>query len=300
MNVSWMTGIVAAGRRKLSLKRRIRRLAGEWSPADTILLDYPVKPKCRWPIGRPHPELWRILNANRDAYADLLRSFLPFGPRFANIPKDAKEAGQTEPYWINGWMPALDGVALYALTALNKPKRYFEVGSGNSTKFAARAVKDHGLATRIVSIDPEPRAEIDQLCEKIIRAPVEDVDVAFFDELECNDILYIDNSHRAFMNSDATVLLLDVLPRLKPGVIVHVHDVTLPYDYPEAWAGRFYSEQYLLACYLLALGTRFEVLLPSSFVSFDEQLKGIMDPLWGQEFMRGVETHGCSFWLRMR
>jgi predicted O-methyltransferase YrrM len=296
----WITAMLQAGRRKLSLKRAIRRLAGRLSPADTVLLDYPVAPKSRWPIGMPHTELRRILNANRDAYADLLRSFLPLEPRLGMIRKNAKEAGRTEPYWINGWMPALDGVALYALTALNKPKRFFEVGSGNSTKFAFRAVKDHGLETRIVSIDPQPRAEIDELCEKIIRAPVEEVDLRLFDELQANDILYIDNSHRAFMNSDATVVLLDVLPRLKPGVIVQIHDVTLPYDYPEEWARRFYSEQYLLACYLLALGTRFTVLLPSYFVSFDDCLKGILDPLWSQESMRGVETHGCSFWLQMR
>jgi Methyltransferase domain len=183
---------------------------------------------------------------------------------------------------------------------LNKPARYFEIGSGNSTKFVARAVKDNALRTQLVSVDPQPRTEIDELCDRVIRAPVEEIDLGLFDDLAAGDILYVDNSHRCFMNSDATVVFLEILPRLKPGVIVQLHDVTLPYDYPPQWADRFYSEQYLLACYLLARGERFEILLPAYFASHDGPLKRVLEPLWGRESMRGVETHGCSFWLRMR
>ena len=64
---------------------------------------------------------------------------------------------------INGWLPGLDSAALYAFLARTDPALYLEVGSGNSTKFARRAITDHGLRTRLVSIDPQPRAEIDAL-----------------------------------------------------------------------------------------------------------------------------------------
>jgi hypothetical protein len=140
---------------------------------------------------------------------------------------------------------------LYSLLAQHNPRHYVEVGSGNSTKFARRAIRDHGLQTRITSIDPFPRAEIDSICDRVIREPVEHVALDTFDMLQPGDILFIDSSHRTFMNSDVTALSLDVLPRLPAGVIVEVHDITLPGDYPPQWTGRYYSEQYLLAAYLL-------------------------------------------------
>jgi hypothetical protein len=129
---------------------------------------------------------------------------------------------------------------------------------------------------------------------------VEDVDVHMFDRLNKNDVLYIDNSHRVFMNSDATAVFLDIMPRLRQGVMVEIHDVTLPYDYPAEWVNRYYSEQYLLAAYILARGNIFEIILPNMFISHDDELKNILAPLWETERLKNVETHGCSFWARMQ
>jgi hypothetical protein len=123
----------------------------------------------------------------------------------------------------------------------------------HSTKFARRAIRDHGLPTRIVSIDPDPRDEIDALCDTAIRESLEQIDLNVVDELERGDIVFIDGSHHCFMNSDVTVFFLDILPRLKPGTLVQFHDLMLPYDYPLEWIERYYSEQYLLAAYLQAL-----------------------------------------------
>ena len=189
-------------------------------------------------------------------------------------------------------------MALYAFLARHNPKRYIEVGSGNSTKFARRAIVDHQLDTRIISIDPHPRAEVDGLCDEVIRAPVEDVAAATFDILDAGDVLFIDSSHRTLMNSDVTMLFLDVLPRLKPGVLVQVHDVTLPGDYPAQWSGRHYSEQYLLAAYLLGRGPLLDIVLPCAFVSDDPELHGILAPVWSAEWMKDAEPYGCSFWFR--
>ena len=111
------------------------------------------------------------------------------------------------------------------------------------------------------------------------------------------DILFYDGSHRAFENSDVTVFFLEVLPQLPAGVLVHVHDICLPYDYPPGWEGRWYSEQYLLAAWLLGGGARVRVVLPNAFVSHDPELSRLLDPLWSRPSLAVVERHGSSFWL---
>jgi hypothetical protein len=265
-----------------------------------ILLDYPVTPSQRWDYSHPHEELYRIINHNRSDYIERLKSFLAFTENFVKIPeRQATGSCLSEPSWINGWMPASDGVALYGLVAMKQPRHFLEVGSGNSTKFARKAITDHRLNTKIISIDPHPRVEIDMLCDEVVREPVEAISLDIFDRLESGDILYVDNSHRVLMNSDATVIFLDVIPKLKPGVLVEIHDVMLPYDYPSAWIGRHYSEQYLLAAYLLARGRRFNIFLPNTFISSDSELRTILMPLWQRAEMQNVETHGCSFWIEM-
>ena len=136
------------------------------------------------------------------------------------------------------FLPPYDAVALYGLLRRTRPQRYLEVGSGHSTRFARRAIRDEGLATTVTSIDPEPRARIDELCDLVIRRPVEALeDDGVFLELGPGDVLFIDGSHRTFTGSDVTVLLLEVVPRLAPGVLVQVHDVYLPRDYPADLVG---------------------------------------------------------------
>jgi hypothetical protein len=181
-----------------------------------------------------------------------------------------------------------------------RPKLFLEVGSGNSTKFAFKAVKDNKLETKIVSIDPHPREEIDIICDSIIRSPLEEVDLKIFDQLGENDILFIDNSHRVFMNSDVTTVFLDIIPKLKKGVIIQIHDIFLPYDYPDSWIERYYSEQYMLASYLLANPDFFEILMPSFFISNEIELKSVFDVFWDSEGLENIPRHGQSFWLRIK
>lgn len=293
--------ISAQIRKRPRLVERLKKVAHDVSPETVVLLDYPVNLRPRWDQGIGHRALYDIIDKNKDFYKSNLQAFLPLSRYFTSIPEQQEgNSASSEPCWINGWMPALDGVALYSFLVTCNPKIYMEVGSGNSTKFARKAIVDHRLHTRIVSIDPHPRADIDKICDEVIRKPVEEIDIQTFDRLDTNDILYVDNSHRVLMNSDATTIFLDVIPRLKPGVLVEIHDVMLPYDYPAVWANRYYSEQYLLGAYLLAKGNRFDILLPNMFISCDNELKSILAPLWEKEEMKNVETHGCSFWIKMK
>jgi hypothetical protein len=108
------------------------------------------------------------LAARADDWRDTLQSIeLKYGSRLRAIPTNEEVIGA--PYWTNGWIPGLDGACLYAFVADRNPQTYFEVGSGNSTKFVRQAITDHNLQTRIVSVDPSPRAEVDQLCDEVLR-----------------------------------------------------------------------------------------------------------------------------------
>jgi Methyltransferase domain len=297
-----VSGVLARLRRALAAFAETPRiLEREPPPAQTIPVDYPVDPRPRWGYGRPsHPELSRILEEGRARYAELLGSFLPFRRSLAQIPLREDPDDWRTPNWDNGMLPALDAIALYSLLALREPSLYIEVGSGNSTKFARRAVDDQQLATKVVSVDPHPRAECDRICDEIIREPFERIDLGLFDRVGPGDVVFLDGSHRCFTNSDATVFFIDVMPFLPSGALVHIHDIWLPDDYPPAWNDRYYSEQYPLATWLLAGGSTYEVLLPNHFISQDPELHGILEPIWSDPHMAGAETHGCSFWLRRR
>jgi hypothetical protein len=222
---------------------------------------------------------------------------MDFSPYLQTIKKLADEKDPTQPGWNNKFLPGLDIMALYAIVAETKPGRYVEVGSGNSTKVAYKAVEDHGLSTKIISIDPYPRAEIDSLAHEIIRKPFEAVETGWLAELESGDILFIDNSHRMLPNSDATVFFMETLPALKPGVIVHIHDIYLPYDYPQFMCDRFYTEQYGLAIAMMANPKRYQSIFPAYFISEDPELSASIANIWEHPNTQGVERHGGSYWL---
>ncbi len=259
--------------------------------------DYQVISRPRYGHGQPpHARLYEIITRNREQYQQNLESFLQFKDDFRKIPLQDAESSLT-PFWLNTWLPSLDAITLYSFLCLYEPKTYLEVGSGNSTKFAKKAILDHQLKTRIISLDPYPRAEIDQLCEVVIRQGLEEVDLKIFDELAEGDFLFIDNSHRCFMNSDVTVAFLEVLPRLKPNIYTHFHDIFLPYDYLPGWEHKFYSEQYLLAAYLLAKTDRFNILQPNYFICQEPELIEILNPVRQPE-MDVPGNPGASFWLK--
>ena len=166
---------------------------------------------------------------------------------------------------------------------------------------ARKAIVENNLKTQITSIDPFPRANIDHLADKVMRVPFENIaDNKFIvDTLQENDILFIDNSHRAFPNSDATICFLELLPYLKKGVIVHIHDIYLPYDYPQFMCDRFYNEQYVLAAFVLANPARYKTILPNYFISEDNELSNLIAPMWNHPSLLNVEKHGGSYWLQI-
>lgn len=158
------------------------------------------------------------------------------------------------PRWDQDWFAGLDAAAAYALVRARRPALIVEVGSGHSTRFMARAVADGRLATRIVAIDPAPRATLDGLAVDFRRGTLQDADPAVFAALRAGDVLFVDSSHVLAPGSDVDILLNRIVPALPAGVLVHVHDVFLPDPYPPEWAWRGYAEQLLLVPWLAGGG----------------------------------------------
>lgn len=148
-----------------------------------------------------------------------------------------------EPRWDQGWFATLDAAAAYAMVRFAPPKTIIEVGSGHSTRFLARGVRDSGSAARHVCIDPAPRADLLDLPVTWEKALLSDAHLALFDELEDGDIAFFDSSHILWPGLDVDLIFNRILPRLKSGVRVHIHDVFLPDPYPENWDWRGYTEQ---------------------------------------------------------
>lgn len=266
---------------------------------DFKLVDYDYRAEIRYGSGRPtHPELAALIGAGRERYRARLDDFGALQADFDDVPVGGRYDTLT-PFWLNSWFPVLDAVALTGLLRAHNPQRFVEIGSGVSTKYARRAIGKYGLRTKITSIDPEPRNAVDRLCDQVIRKPLERCDPAMFAVLEPGDIFFLDSSHRCFQGSDVTIFFLEILPRLKPGVIVHIHDIYLPDDYISGHVQRLWNEQYLLATALLFGAQRFEILFPCWFVGRDPDLRAHADALLCKGPMAELDLYGASFWLRM-
>jgi hypothetical protein len=262
-------------------------------------LDYDLRIAPRWGYGlEPNKRIERSIAAHQALYARTLDGFLRYRSAISAIPPDSLADDLASPYWNNLFLSGLDAASLVCFVLETRPHVYFEIGSGNSTKFARHAIKLGGLQTKVISVDPQPRAEIDVLCDKVFRMRLEDSDNRIFSILEAGDILFFDGSHRVFTNSDVAVFFLEILPSLPPGVLVHIHDIFLPLDYPPEWNDRFYSEQYMLAAMLLCRDRPFDIILPNCYVMSDPALSKTASNLMSGT---GIEpAPAVSFWIRTR
>jgi hypothetical protein len=260
----------------------------------------------RYGYGRPaHARLSELLARGEGEYSEVLNGFKRYRDELLAIPLDRTDPA--EPHWRTPLLFGLDGVSLYSFTRERQPRRYIEIGSGNSTLFVHRARRDGAIDMEIISIDPYPRREIDAICDTVVRQPLETTDLGIFSGLAEGDIVFMDGTHRVFMNSDATVFFLDVLPELPPGVLVGIHDIHLPDDYVPEQVGFYYSEQYLLACYLLAESSWIEPVLPCWYVSHHPELAAEAQSLMPPGIFEGrpLRNHplaekypqGVIFWL---
>jgi hypothetical protein len=271
--------------------RSINRLARGHTP---VYIEFPVTFKPRWTNSTGNPPLEQLISSHAPTMKANLESLRSIKPVVEAL-NAKKYPALSAINWENHFIPALDAFTLM-WAGLSAKRIYMEVGSGNSTLYVKAALLHEGRDTRIVSIDPQPRADVDKVCDEVFRQNVEDIDLAVFDRLEAGDVLFIDNSHRSFMNSDVTVCMLDIIPRLKPGVLIGVHDIFLPFDYFQTWNERGYNEQYLLACYLLANPGYFDIQFCNYWISVNRLHHEPLADIWAVLGDKIRNRPSSAFW----
>jgi hypothetical protein len=196
------------------------------------------------------------------------------GPALARWPYGDPEAGHGLRYRPDneyfGWT---DSQLWYALLTNRRPRRVLEVGSGWSTALLLDACDREGLDTTVTAIEPFPERlhsvmrDGDEDRVTVRETKVQDVSPDELADLQTGDVLFIDSTHVAKIGSDVNHLVFGVFPRLPPGVLVHVHDIAYPFEYPQEWVeeGRAWNEAYLLRGFLLG-NTRWRVRLWPSFL----------------------------------
>ena len=168
------------------------------------------------------------------------------------------------PRWKQDWFPTLDAAVAYTMVRVEQPKRIVEVGSGHSTRFMKRASDDGNLETLITAIDAQPSRFAEKLDIEFLCSPLSKVDEEVFSIINPGDILFIDSSHILMPGSDVDDLFNRIIPTLPSGVLLHIHDIFLPDDYPANWEWRGYNEQQGVAP-MITSGA-FQILFASHFV----------------------------------
>ena len=253
-------------------------------------LDVPARPTCSEYPG---------VDLNVAVQLRYLAEVFPrFSDEYTQLLEDQPSDWAVNPRFFlsNDAFNGADALAYWAMIRCHRPATIMEIGSGHSTLLAAQAVRMNGYG-HVRAIDPFPRAFVgreDGIA--LIRKEVQEVAVDEFTALKANDVLFIDGSHIVRVNGDTNFVVLEILPRLAAGVLVHVHDVHFPFDYPTALLtdrNVYWTEQYLLHAYLI--GNRsVEVVFGTPFCLhyFPEQTR--------QAFAPVRRLGGASLWLRTK
>ncbi len=255
-------------------------------------------------------DLWEKMSAlsglsmNEGEQRELLSVFQStYKTEYETFP--VEKTGTSHDYYLNNnAFVSVDAEVLYCMIRHFKPRRIIEIGSGFSTYLAAKAAlknkeEDREYDCDLVAIDPFPNKTLRQgfpgLTE-LMPSKVQAVPLSFFETLGENDILFIDSSHVLKIGGDVQYEYLEILPRLKKGVIVHIHDIFLPAEYPKDWLFRnkwFWTEQYLLQAFM-AFNSSFTILWAGSFMNYrhPDLLSSAI-----ASYRKG-ETLPGSFWIR--
>ena len=212
-------------------------------------------------------------------------------------------------FLINGSYMAIDAQCYYSFIRHFKPKYIVEIGGGHSSLLAGAACvrnfQETGNQTKLTIIEPYPSRLLREGfpgLSKLVVSKVQDIDLRFFESLESGDILFIDSSHVLRSGGDVQYEYLEILPRLKPGVLVHVHDISLPKAYPRVYSENrlFWNEQFLLQAFL-AFNSKFEIVWPGNYmmIKYPDKLLAVFPEfkIMRQHYPQSEPT---SFWMRVR
>jgi cephalosporin hydroxylase len=196
----------------------------------------------------------------------------------------------------NGYFPTPDAELYAAMIWNTKPRRIIEVGSGYSTLIAKSTIRRLGTPCELHVIDPKPRRNVEAVADRVEYCRVERSSLAGL-TLTDRTLLFIDSSHVCRRGGDLPFLYCKILPMLPAGAVIHVHDVFLPFDYPDNYVERFYTEQYLLHA-LLVNNEKLEVLLANHYLAREH--RSALQAALGQRAGEPPLFSGASFWMTSR
>jgi len=253
-----------------------------------------------------NPKLWTQRNKlagidlNAKKQLELLDAFHNlYGKEYEKFPR--YQTGSNQFYIHNQGFESVDAEMLYCIIRHFKPKRIFEIGSGSSTLLIIDAIKRNvkeGIRANFTVIDPFPSQTVkaSSKISKLHVTKVQETPSSVFKNLKKNDILFIDSSHIATIGSDVQYLFLEILPRLSKGVIIHIHDIFIPSEYPRSHVLKeynFWNEQYILQAFL-TFNNAFEILWSGNFIhlNYPSKLEAAFTSY------NKKNTKPGSFWIR--
>jgi hypothetical protein len=253
-----------------------------------------------WP---PVPAETAGVDFNEDSHRDILKQWFPRHIGLYDYP-ERLESGNSDShafFTCNSQFSWLDARALFVFLNELKPGKVIEVGSGYSSLLMADVNRRFlNSSCEISCIEPYPRDFLVSGVEgisRLIQEKVQNTSIELFSTLQAGDVLFIDSSHVCKTGSDVNFLYFEVLPILRPGVLVHIHDVFLPFDYPKEWVleeNRSWNEQYLLRA-LLMYSEKFQIRFGCNF-AFHRFRKEVVNAL---NLQNGQGFGGGSLWLQV-
>jgi len=283
--LGWNVALTSDFYSPLPVRRELERTRELWDrPSGLVGVDYDLDA-----IGG---RLERLVERYADEYREL--------PSY----EEHKELGYGPGFTL------LDALVLYMQLRELKPRRYIEIGSGFSTYYAWLALernRKEGSPCHLGCVDPFPTEELRQLTGlTVVASEVQALDSEFFDQLGSGDVLFIDSTHALKIGGDVAFLYLEVIPRLRPGVVIHSHDVHFPYNVPHPaeqyvfrakWP-RYWTEAMLLQAFL-AFNREFEILISAPLLRhYDEERLARTIPDYRPVEVADHDTHFGSLWWR--
>jgi hypothetical protein len=255
-------------------------------------------------VSRLSDRVWEqnyhgCLDLREDEQVNFLKRISRWSSELSNIPTQPSADKPHLYHTANTQFNVADAVIYYSVIRELRPERVVEIGSGYSTMIAAQAARENST-TRVRCIEPYP---MDVLIrgfpglEQLIQRPVQDVPESEFSALKPGDVLFVDSTHVSKIGSDVNHIVLRILPNLRPGVLVHFHDVFLPWEYPKSWVKDlrlFWNEQYLLLAFLL-FNEAFEIVIAGHYLGsrYPDLLHSLFPAV-------PAGSSGASFWLRRK
>ncbi len=282
-----------------------------FEPNDKIFSDLgilPVLDHYYQPLTNPKKHLKKSLRQDRvlegidwniEQQLEILNQF-HFAHELKEFPLEKQS--DTEYFYNNSLYASGDSEYLYSMIRYFKPGRIIEIGSGNSTLMALNAIKknkmeDEEYHCAHICIEPYEQPWLEKVDVELRRDKVEEIELSFFKTLEKNDILFIDSTHVIRPQGDVLFEILEILPILQPGVIVHIHDIFSPKDYLDEWIYRdkmLWNEQYLLEAFL-SFNSKFEIIGAVNYLSHNH------NEIFGEKFPVFRSQTGRepgAFWIR--